>query len=387
MRLSPAPVRSPTRGARTATGPRLVMIARSGRWAWRTSRWRPSSVCVLAWPLRKAATSASTACANRARAPSRRTSVSGSENSAGWISLTTVSWVTACHSFGGEVEARTPPRYAASSPHAVTNFREYLALPPREPAPGPGRHHLFSGNRLPVWEECLARSPPCGRSRHQLHLDRIDLLDARDPDSPEQPQSRERLAKGGADPIAGIRHHGPEANTGVEGPLQFGQGDLGLGARGLTCLWHARAPHAFGILRPSLGQKQAQGDRDGHFALGQRERDQGLTIRILAQRRGVLRGHPDRELAVLGQGGVIDDQDGVWPTDQPIRLGQQFGFERLVVPGADGDEMVQLVVVGGRQPRGDRLQALALARPHQARHIKRAHAPACRMAQSHQERL
>jgi hypothetical protein len=24
------------------------------------------------------------------------------------------------------VEARTPPRYAASSPHAVTNFRAYL---------------------------------------------------------------------------------------------------------------------------------------------------------------------------------------------------------------------------------------------------------------------
>src|SRR4051812_26523824 len=126
MRLSPAPVRSRTRGARTATGPRPVMIVRSGRWPWRTSRWRPSSVCVLAWPLRKAATSASTACANRARAPSRRTSVSGSENSAGWISLTTVSWVTACHSFGGEVEARTPPRYAASTPHAVTNFRAYL---------------------------------------------------------------------------------------------------------------------------------------------------------------------------------------------------------------------------------------------------------------------
>src|SRR4051812_32354081 len=44
----------------------------------------------------------------------------------GWISLTTLSWVTACHSFGGEVEARTPPRYAASTPHAVTNFRAYL---------------------------------------------------------------------------------------------------------------------------------------------------------------------------------------------------------------------------------------------------------------------
>src|SRR5215213_9182498 len=126
MRPSPAPLRSRTRGARTGTGPRPVTILRSGRWPWRTSRWRPSSVCLSAWPARKAATSASTACANRARAPSRRTSVSGSENAPGWISLTTLSWVTACHSFGGEVEARTPPRYAASTPHAVTNFRAYL---------------------------------------------------------------------------------------------------------------------------------------------------------------------------------------------------------------------------------------------------------------------
>src|SRR5215212_8711551 len=129
MRPSPAPLRSRTRGARTGTGPRPVTILRAGRCPWRTSRWRPSSVCLSAWPLRKAATSASTACANRARAPSRRTSVSGSENAPGWISLTTLSWVTACHSFGGEVEARTPPRYAASTPHAVTNFRAYLVAP------------------------------------------------------------------------------------------------------------------------------------------------------------------------------------------------------------------------------------------------------------------
>src|SRR4051794_6161261 len=126
MRPSPSPVRSRTRGARTATGPRPGMIARSGRRPWRPTRWRPSPVCVLAWLLRKAATSASTACANRARAPSRRTSVSGSENSAGWISLTTLSWIMACHSFGGEVEVSNTPTIRRLIPHAVTNFRAYL---------------------------------------------------------------------------------------------------------------------------------------------------------------------------------------------------------------------------------------------------------------------
>src|SRR3954465_14604716 len=134
------------RGARTATGPRPVMILRSGRWPWRTSRWRPSSVCLSAWPLRKAATSASTACANRARAPSRRTSVSGSEKASGWISLTTLlSWVTACHSFGGEVEVSNTPTIRRLIPHAVTNFRAYL--------PAGRRQVLAQGLRFSVEDE------------------------------------------------------------------------------------------------------------------------------------------------------------------------------------------------------------------------------------------
>jgi hypothetical protein len=37
--------------------------------------------------------------------------------------LMTLVSVTAYHSFGGEVEASTPPRYAALPLHAVTNFR------------------------------------------------------------------------------------------------------------------------------------------------------------------------------------------------------------------------------------------------------------------------
>src|SRR4051812_23078176 len=168
MRLSPAPVRSRMRGARTGTGPRPVRIARSGRWPWRTSRWRPSSVCLSAWPLRKAATSASTACASRARAPSRRTSVSGSENSAGWISLTTLSWIMACHSFGGEVEARTPPRYAASTPHAITNFRAYLVTAFVQPISGEVFWYVSNGVSKPFFAGLLAlfaREAGAGRDR------------------------------------------------------------------------------------------------------------------------------------------------------------------------------------------------------------------------------
>jgi hypothetical protein len=105
MRSEPSLTRSRTRGQRTATGPMPVTISRSGRCPWRTSRWRPSSVRWSAWRLSKAATSASTACESSARAPLRKTSVSGSENVPGWESRKTLLSVTAYHSFGGEVGA------------------------------------------------------------------------------------------------------------------------------------------------------------------------------------------------------------------------------------------------------------------------------------------
>src|SRR5262249_38796694 len=116
MRSEPSPTRSRTRGQRTATGPMPVMISRSGRCPWRTSRARPSSVSLSACMLSKAATSASTACASSARAPLRKTSVSGSAKVPDWVSWKTLVSVTAYHSFGGEVGGfehphDTPPSY------------------------------------------------------------------------------------------------------------------------------------------------------------------------------------------------------------------------------------------------------------------------------------
>src|SRR5881392_4221031 len=109
MRSGPSPTRSRTRGHRTATGPMPVMISRLGRCPCRTSRWWPSSVSLSAWSLSKATTSASTACASSARAPLRKTSVSGSAKLPGCESWKTLVSVTAYHSFGGEVEASADP--------------------------------------------------------------------------------------------------------------------------------------------------------------------------------------------------------------------------------------------------------------------------------------
>src|SRR6516225_5803135 len=116
MRSEPSLARSRTRGQRTATGPMPVIISRSGRCPWRTSRWRPSSVSLSAWLASKTATSASTACASSARAPLRRISVSGSAKVPGWQSWKTLALVTAYHSFGGEVEASSTPTIRRLTP-------------------------------------------------------------------------------------------------------------------------------------------------------------------------------------------------------------------------------------------------------------------------------
>src|SRR6266508_4084044 len=106
MRSEPSPTRSRSRGQRTATAPMPVMISRSGRCPWRTSRWRPSAVSLSAWQLSKAATSASTACASSAQVPLRKTSVSESAKLPGWESRKTLVSVTAYHSLYGSVDVK-----------------------------------------------------------------------------------------------------------------------------------------------------------------------------------------------------------------------------------------------------------------------------------------
>src|SRR5258708_3124636 len=136
MRSEPWPTRSRTRGQRTATAPMPVMISRSGRCPCRTSRWRPSSVTSSACLLSKAPTSASTACASSARAPSRKISVSGSAKVPGWESWKTLVSVTAYHSFDGEVEASNTPtirRLIPSCRHQLSPIAPIVDIHERSP--------------------------------------------------------------------------------------------------------------------------------------------------------------------------------------------------------------------------------------------------------------
>jgi hypothetical protein len=93
--------------------------------------------------------------------------------------------------------------------------------------------------------------------------------------------------------------------------LEFLQGDLRLGALHPEGLRYTGVLQALGISDPRLGQKQPQDDWDRHLTLGERERDQALTIRILAHHSGVLRGDAHGMAALLEQGRVVDHQDRV----------------------------------------------------------------------------
>ena len=87
----------------------------------------------------------------------------------------------------------------------------------------------------------------------------------------------------------------------------------------------------------------------------------------LPEAAAVLARHPDRVPALLGQGGVVDDQHRVRPADQRVRPLDQEPPQGRVVPGRARDEVVELVVAAQAEPGRHGLQALALAGAEQAR--------------------
>jgi hypothetical protein len=100
-----------------------------------------------------------------------------------------------------------------------------------------------------------------------------------------------------------------------------------------------------------------------------------------------LRGHTYGPRAFLGQSGIIDHQDGARPADKLVGLGQEFSFQRRLVPRTHRHEVMQLVIVGRSHPGGYRLQALALTGADQTGHIERTHAPAGWMTKRFEKRL
>jgi hypothetical protein len=112
-----------------------------------------------------------------------------------------------------------------------------------------------------------------------------------------------------------------------------------------------------------------------------------LAVRRLAHRAAVLRRHPDREVAFLGQAGVVHHQHGIRAANLPVGLFGQHTPQRRVVPGRAADEMVQLVMPGQPEPLGHRLDALAPATAQQPADIQRRHCAAGLASGCVEERL
>ena len=145
-------------------------------------------------------------------------------------------------------------------------------------------------------------------------------MGAGDADRPGQPTFVQSLPKVRAAAEPGISQYAAEVQLGLDQPVDLGQRDLRLGLRRPRRLRHARRRTAVRIVGPAGRQKQPQPDRHRHFAARQRQRDQHLAVRRLAQLAAVLRRHADRSRALLGVARVIDHQHGIRAADLPVGL-------------------------------------------------------------------
>ena len=116
------------------------------------------------------------------------------------------------------------------------------------------------------------------------------------------------------------------------------------------------------------------------MVVGDRQRDGGLAVRLLAELPAILMRHADRMGPVLGKARVVEDPGLDWPV--PLDLRQHhvahLGQHHLVRPHALRHEMQQRLVLRPhtlrRRRRRDRLDTLAFAWKQQARAVV-AHRP------------
>ena len=219
-----------------------------------------------------------------------------------------------------------------------------------------GQHHFGRGGNA-VGHVVFAA--PAGRSfrEDQSDVRPIDILAPRYADRPEQatlaqspaerparPPSTARLRQALRINCAGIGQHAAEAGARGDNTINLLDGDLRLCQGDLALLGNPGAVHAPGITRPALGQEQAQTHHHRHFARRQRHRNERLAVGGLAKRRGVLRRHPDRMAAFLGQRCIVDDQKPGLVPHQTVGLLQENSLERCAFPHPVCDKMMKLVI-------------------------------------------
>src|SRR5207248_11628382 len=102
--------------------------------------------------------------------------------------------------------------------------------------------------------------------------------------------------------------------------------DLGLGAAGR-------------VEGPLLGQVQPRGDGPGQGTFGVVAVDGDLAVAGLAQSAGVLPLDADGALALLGEAGVVEDEDGVALRGQAHQGADTLVVEVVFVEGDAGQQV------------------------------------------------
>ena len=266
------------------------------------------------------------------------------------------------------------PAAAGPDPQPREPTRE-LALGPLTPGHLPQRRHggqLLEADRSGRIRGQSGPLPrPAGGGARRLDpvrgLGEDDHLLGHTHDVGETPTGQP-LAERPRDAIASVGHHEPAGQPLGSDLVEQLQGDLPLGQRATMLLGHPGPVQPRGVAQPGLGKVEPH--RQGMMALRRDVVDRGcdLAVGLLARGPAVLPLHPDGVRALLGEAGVVDDEDA-------RRGGKCRGHGRaitppdgLLVPGALADELLEgLVQIGddefGREddlPR-ERFDALPLA--------------------------
>ncbi len=218
-----------------------------------------------------------------------------------------------------------------------------------------------------------AAGDPRRRGNTSATSDGVDLLVASDRPRPTEPTRAQPLAEGGADAIAGIRQHGAEAHAGSQQAIDLGKRDLGLGAVALADLRHTGPAQPRGIAGPTLRQEQPQADGTGTSSWASVSETRVWQFAFLPSAEAYCGATPTECWPFFGRAVSSMTSTASGPPTSRSAWASEFVLERTGIPDPARYEMMQLVVIGRRQPLGHRLHALALARPDQARNIKRAH--------------
>lgn len=136
------------------------------------------------------------------------------------------------------------------------------------------------------------------------------------------------------------------------GLVQQGQGQLGFGVEGHV-LGHLGFLPAHRVRRPGFREVQPCGHGPGHRPLGVVAVNGDLTVADLAQGPRILAGDADGAVALLGETGVVEDQDAVAFTGQLQQQLHALPVEVVFIPGGSGEQALESLLGGPWHRLGD----------------------------------